>query len=807
MKSWKMALTQVADLKEKMQRAGIGGIGKTSLSRHVFGLHFSKFDKSSFIEGISTKANERFDGLHDLQKQLHGVISKKIDLQVNDVIRNTSMIENVLARKRVFIVLDDIDSLKQLDALLGNKGLHPGSKVIITTKDASLTNGCALFKSQVYPNHKKVLLNGLYKYDSLKLLCIHAFDSQNPKEGYEVVSKKFVKYCNGLPLAIEVLGRSLQNQDVAYWEECIKVLKREPHSHINKALKMSFDALLFENDKELFKHIACFFVGTNRYVTETILNSCDLNARSAITNLVDRCLLSIGWNNELIMHQLVQEMGRDLVRQESPDKPMEVVLQEFSRRIKMVMYACSPLKSIPLDLPMENLVVLDMSYSNVESLDMSYGNLQPPTNSVGGFFLLPALERLILRNCIGLIEVIPSDLKFSMIPLLSSLRILSLANNNLSNECFPMDLSCLAMLEELRLDRNPIVSMPSCVRILPRLMRLHMNNCYKVISIEDPPSTPRELSFFLCQEDPLIREINFDREMSPLNLHEVSQLFIIELILWGIGVSISAVETHGMIKIQSMASVEEKVLHSLCWTNLDFSKEMIFETFKFQILYEFGVFSTFYPGKEMPEWINCRSNGPSISFTIPSSPNNLRGLNFCSVERLPIFKFIDRSGFKLPLIKISNITKNLTWIYKHCTKGMMELGGSEQYFEDGEFGKEYCFSLLSYWMFGPNDMKAGDHITITVSTRYSLELTLECGIDLVYDDGSEDVLGCYKSWNHVIGGDIFHFQTTTEDNILHHWQFWRALNVDARLMDQESANTVFNEFHDASILRMINSNR
>ncbi|KAL8262644.1 hypothetical protein R6Q59_023993 [Mikania micrantha] len=914
---------------------GMSGIGKTSLARHVFGLHFSKFDKSSFIEDINAKANERSNGLLDLQKQLHGDISKKIELRVNDVIGYTSKIEYVLARKRVFIVLDDIGSLKQLDALLGNKGLHPGSKVIITTNNVSLTKGYALFKSQVHPNHKEVLLNGLYEYESLELLCIHAFNSHNPKEGYEEVSEKLVKYCDGHPLAIEVLGSSLQNQDVAYWEECIKVLKKEPHSHINKALKMSFDTLLFENDKELFKHIACFFVGIDRDVTEKILNSCDLNARYGITNLINRCLLSIGWNNELMMHQLVREMGRDLVRQESPKKPWKrsrswchtdsfkvlkhkkgkgnmlglaldmrmldkkmlhgsfelktdsfnhmdnlMLLQlnyvqlngcfkNFSKELRWLCMHGWPLKSIPLDLPMENLVALDMSYSNIESFDMSYSNSQPLVNmqtrligstskdkrllgslkildlsfceqlhSVGGFFLLPALERLILGHCTFLINVcesidqcdelvhidlsycyklkklpnslgklkkvktllldgcnscesqiemrnekaIPNDLKFFMISLPSSLRILSLANNNLYNECFPMDLSCLAMLEELCLDNNPIVSMPSCVRTLPRLERLYMDDCYKVISIEHPPRTLRKLSIYSkVVDNSSISKIKFDLEMSPLNLYGVGLLLV------------SSFEIDGMVKIQGMASVEEKVLHSLGWTNLVFAKEMVLKSFRYggrstecqtQMYYQFGVFSMFYKRKEMPEWISCRSKGSSISFTIPPL-NNLKGLNFlCILKSNPALGFSSQSHFEIPLIKISNITKNHSWIYNHYID-RVEFVGNKHYNEDGEEnskgGSEDCLSWLSHWMFGPNEMKAGDHITITVANKYfsRSQHILECGICLKHadddddDDEEEDVLGYYKSWNHIIGGDLSPFETTTGEYILHHNQFWR----------------------------------
>ncbi|KAL8262642.1 hypothetical protein R6Q59_023991 [Mikania micrantha] len=53
---------------------GMSGIGKTSLARHVFGLHLSIFDKSSFIEGINAIVNECSNRLLDLQKQLHGDI-------------------------------------------------------------------------------------------------------------------------------------------------------------------------------------------------------------------------------------------------------------------------------------------------------------------------------------------------------------------------------------------------------------------------------------------------------------------------------------------------------------------------------------------------------------------------------------------------------------------------------------------------------------------------------------------------------------------------------------------------------------
>ncbi|KAD5802389.1 hypothetical protein E3N88_13749 [Mikania micrantha] len=876
---------------------GMGGIGKTSLAKYVFQLHSNKFHKSSFIEGIDAKCKENLNRMLDLQKQLFEDISKTLPLQVHDASVYASKIKKVLAHKKVLLVLDDVGCLDQLDALLGNKAFHQGSKIIITTKDASLTERCALFDLPVQPKHKKVSLNGLSKARSLQLLCIHAFKSNKPKEDYKETSENLVKYCQGHPLALKVLGRSLQKRDVAYWEECIKVLKKEPRSLINNALKMSFDALLFENDKELFKHIACFFVGVDRDVIETILNSCDLNARYGITNLIERCLLSISWHNKLEMHSLIQEMGRDLVREESRDKPWERsrlwcheesfnVLEQkqgtrnivglaldmrmlekeklgghlqlktdalskmnklkllqlnyvningsyenVSKELRWLCMHGFHFKSIPLELPLEKLVVLDMAYSKIESFDMSYNSSQQIVSkikgfigltskdkrllgslkildlsfcellhSVGGFYLLPALERLILENCTTLIEVcesieecdelvhinlrycyklkklpkslcklkvktlfldgrpscqapiemenekvIPSDLKFTMIRLLSSLRILSLGNNNLSNKCFPKDLSCLAMLETLYLDKNPIVSMPNCVRTLPRLKLLSMNWCEDLTSIENPPCT---LSYLLLIprdiHNPSIRKIKFDLEMSPLTLLGAFRYLL-------------PCEIDDMLKIQDMASVEEKVLHSLGWTDLECIMNLEYLAHK---------------GKEMPDWINCRSKGPSISFTIPSSLNNLRGLNFlCIVKKTP---YPMDNMFEIPSIKISNITETHTWVYHHYID-RVEFDGNKHYYEDSgegeensKGGSEDCLSWLSHWMFGPNEMKVGDHVILNVGSEYFLELIMECGIGLVYDDDDgkigeeeEDVLGYYKSWNHIIGGDLSHFQLTT----------------------------------------------
>nr|XP_043611776.1 disease resistance protein RPV1-like [Erigeron canadensis] len=873
---------------------GMGGIGKTSLAKYVFHLHSHTFDKSSFIEGINRRCTEQFNGLLDVQKQLYGDISKTRSVQVHDVSVYTSKIGNALARKKVLLVMDDINSIDQLDALLGNKDFHPGSKIIITTRDESLTERCKLFKSNVKPNHIKYFLKGLDETASLKLLCAHAFMCNYPKIGYEKVSRKIVKYCDGHPLALEVLGKSLHNREVGYWEDCIEGIKKEPHSHIEKALQMSFDSLTSKNDKELFKHIACFFVGKDRDLCETILQACDFNTISGITNLVEKCLLSIGRNNTLTMHQLLQEMGRDVVRQESPDKPwkrsrlwcneesikvlkrkknMENILGltfdmrmlekeklrcsfelktdvlskmdnlmllqlnyvqmygfygHFPEEIRWLCMHGFPLKSIPLELPMENFVVLDMSYSNIESFGLFYDNLQQHESrqkwngsclkdrrllgslkilnlsfceqlrGVSSFFELPALERLIVRNCIKLMEIsetieqcvelvfidmsychnleklptslgklkkvktllldgcnfqesrievmdkdspgmlnekdmdtrlktsssalvesIPRDLKSCVISLPCSLVRLSLKGSKLSSEFFPRDFSSLLMLKILHLDDNPIVSMPTCVGSLPRLETLTMYDCKLLTTIEHPPCTLRVLSHNSYSNSHhgskiFLRKILFKPEMSQLQL-----LLDLEL------TAASSTEVGGIIKIQHIADVEENVLCNLGWNNLELGQKRYVGVYELssgsegsqsqsKMYYEFGIFSTFFWGEVIPHWITRRVTRTAISFSIPSSSNELRGLNFCYVQTskssIGAFQLPGNMLFYLPLIK--------------------------------------------------NEMEGGDQVTITVTEDYG-QVTRVCGVSFMYDDGSikeQDALGYYKSWNHIIGGDLSAFQ-------------------------------------------------
>ncbi|XP_058216898.1 disease resistance protein RPV1-like [Rhododendron vialii] len=251
---------------------GMGGIGKTTIATFLYNLNFSRFEGGSFIADVR-EISQQQDGLLRLQRQFLADICKTRKVKLNSIAEGTAMIKDAICCKKVFVVLDDVDKLDQIEALLGMRGwLFPGSKIIITTKRE-------LGAYEFYKVHR---LENLTDEESLELLSWHAFGKYCPNNGYGEVSKRVVSYCGGLPLAIKVLD---------------------------------------DHDKQLFLHLACFFVGSDKDSTVTILDGCDFYTAVRIQNLVDRCLISIDESNMLVIHHLLQEMGREIVHQESPKEP------------------------------------------------------------------------------------------------------------------------------------------------------------------------------------------------------------------------------------------------------------------------------------------------------------------------------------------------------------------------------------------------------------------------------------------------------------------------------------------------------
>ncbi|GJW92399.1 Toll/interleukin-1 receptor domain-containing protein [Tanacetum coccineum] len=165
-------------------------------------------------------------GLNKLQQQVPCNVLSNENITVSSVHEGTNKMKNLLRGRKVLIVLDDVDDIEQLEALVAHR--------------VKFING----------------VNLLLHVEAIPLFSKYAFIRDIPIERYDELLKQVVQYAHGLPLTIKVLGSLLCGQNVPQWLDTIERLKIIPLKATLEKLKLSYNGLE-EDCKEIFLDVAC----------------------------------------------------------------------------------------------------------------------------------------------------------------------------------------------------------------------------------------------------------------------------------------------------------------------------------------------------------------------------------------------------------------------------------------------------------------------------------------------------------------------------------------------------------------------
>ncbi|ONI06691.1 hypothetical protein PRUPE_5G074700 [Prunus persica] len=445
---------------------GLGGIGKTTIAKAVYGSIAHKFEGNCFLANVREMSSMPH-GLVQLQKiLLSDILGGNRKFKVTSVDQGANTIETRLRNRRVLLVLDDVDHRHQLDNLAGGSNwFGRGSRIIVTTRDKHL-----LTAHGVNLTYK---VKELDFYESSELFSWNSFKRDKPPNDFLKLVWRAVCYTKGLPLALTVLGSHLCGRSIEEWKDALDSYEIIPNKEIQEILKISFNGLE-HFQKEVFLDIACFFKGEDKDQIVDILRSCDLFPIISIKVLIDKSLLVINEHNMLTMHDLLEDMGKEIVRQESPTEPGErsrlwfhedvyhvlteqtgstkvrgilinmpkkndisMSAEAFSRmknlrylinlnasltgnidlpnELRLLNWYRYPLQSLPSNFHPKKLVALKMPSSNISRLEsgsMKLGTLTSmdffgcdKLEEIPDFTGFPNLEKLFLRGCTSLVGI------------------------------------------------------------------------------------------------------------------------------------------------------------------------------------------------------------------------------------------------------------------------------------------------------------------------------------------------------------------------------------------------------------------
>ncbi|KAL6176688.1 hypothetical protein ACLB2K_053321 [Fragaria x ananassa] len=453
-----------------------------------------------------------YGGLVKLQNILLSKIPGGKDVKVTNVDEGITLIKEFLSHKRVLLVLDDVDQLNQLNILAGGHDWFGLKRRVIITRDTHL-----LYAHQVKLIYKvkELCLEEaceLFLSWNGQLANRELVDYENCFEQITPELQCVVQYAQGLPLALTVLGSLLRGRSIDEWQVVLDGYKKVPNKEIQDILKLSFEALE-DPVKEVFLDIACFFKGRNKDYVVQALEGPDIKPKFAITVLVEKALIYIDKYKCIWMHDLMEEMGKEIIRQESPGEPGNKQSERHHceiagskggslspNQLRFLDWPGCPLQSLPSSFDPKKLVTFSMHGSRISQLPggfksfrllkymklEGYKSLTEVPNFSGMF---PRLKSISLYFCTSLVELHPSlgSLeKLVDINLKGCHKLTMFPSIDNATSLRSIDLSLCYRLKhfpEIKEKVESLTELPSSIDNLISLKKLYLGRCRRLAQI------------------------------------------------------------------------------------------------------------------------------------------------------------------------------------------------------------------------------------------------------------------------------------------------------------------------------------
>ncbi|XP_054818407.1 disease resistance protein RPM1-like [Prosopis cineraria] len=444
---------------------GSGGHGKTSLVNQVYRfMNENTFTRRAWVD--VTRSYEIRDILKKLIKQLKSDNRKNKGIESDmDIRLLNEEVKNCLREFKCLIVFDDVWDTNFWNSI---KNIIPPrsaskSRIIITTRDQEVAKNC------MAPAHtaqvKPLRLKPLEFEEAEELFNCVVFDGKKCPTDLQILSRKIIQKCEGIPRSITTIGSLLSNgntdYDVSKWQNVSKNLGRILANHNNHPKVRALNAAVSESYYNLPYHLKLCFLYLGVFPEGYPIN-CNRLVRLWIaegfvqTDLKTETLEDVGMNylQEMILRNLLQATVFDI-----DGKVRTCKVQDTMRGFILTKFTelnfCQVLDKIESDLN-------SSSFPRRLSIQQDYSEIE--------FFEVVSHPREV-RSCI-LFNA--GGISKSVITTFKLMRTLDFDDAPLN--VVPEEIGQLLLLEYLGLRNTRIENLPRSIGKLRKLLTLDLKN-------------------------------------------------------------------------------------------------------------------------------------------------------------------------------------------------------------------------------------------------------------------------------------------------------------------------------------------
>ncbi|GFP83127.1 putative disease resistance protein rga3 [Phtheirospermum japonicum] len=231
---------------------GMGGLGKTTLARLVFG---DEYINTHFDHCVWVHVSKEFNSMMIFKNILSSLTSENVEHGNREVL--LQKLQKELGAKRYLLVLDDVwneetDKWDNFISSLSGISSIRGNGIIVTTRSEKVASSVKTLAN--------FTLQSLSENNCWSVIKAKAFRDGDILPEFECTGKNIAKRCQGLPLAANVVGGFLRDKSIDEWRSVEQSWLADlgDGNNILKILKLSYDNLSSPSLKKCFAYCSIF---------------------------------------------------------------------------------------------------------------------------------------------------------------------------------------------------------------------------------------------------------------------------------------------------------------------------------------------------------------------------------------------------------------------------------------------------------------------------------------------------------------------------------------------------------------------